>query len=255
MISFSIAEDELRHLPGAGHGRRLRGVELLPEPRQPRRTASSSGKFKARYGSRPRDQRRDRGGVQQRPVLGAGRRRGRDRRRRRGDQGGPAAEHERTGGDHLDRRGDPAHLAAGLHRPGSAATASSTWSGARRRPVRPIPYPTSRPQSHWEAFLDELHQALERLGQPRAVAGPATGRRHDPERRPGVARPSRRRPASGRPGRPPPRGVPRRHAASQVRRASASPVDERSPCGCPTTLHAGPGRRHLGGSHPPARVG
>ena len=39
------------------------------------------------------------------------------------------------------------------------------WSS--EKPVRPIPYPSSRSHAEWDAFLEDLHRNLGRLGKPR----------------------------------------------------------------------------------------
>ena len=122
---FSIAEDELRKLPLKDMVGDYAAWDYFQSIDRPENRAFIQ-KFKATVRPRSRHQRRDRGGVQQRPPMGASRRRGRDRPSRRRDQGAPAAELERTGGDRVGGRGDSAHLAAGLH-----------WADPRRRPVRP----------------------------------------------------------------------------------------------------------------------
>jgi urea transport system substrate-binding protein len=62
--------------------------------------------------------------------------------------------------------------------------------------VRPIPFPTSRPQSRWEAFLDELYRAWNGWANPGNAAGPQPAPARRPRAEPGA-------PAS-KPGSPPP---------------------------------------------------
>ena len=162
---------------------------------------------------RPRDQRRDRGGVQQRPAVGASRRRGRDRRCRRRDQGDPAAEPECAGGDRVGGRRDPAHLAAGLRRtdPGDGQF-DLVWSS--EKPVRPIPYPDLAVAVGVGVVSGRSVPNLGRLGQSRS-------RRGTVRTEPSATRPGSRRPAAALRGRPSPQG--RCLATAANRRAPASP--------------------------------
>ena len=74
--------------------------------------------------------------------------------------------------------------------------------------VRPIPFPTSRPQAQWEAFLDELYRSWGGWANPgrpagtrdRPRPGPASRARRRRRRSPGrAAAASRPRPRAGRP--------------------------------------------------------
>ena len=80
------------------------------------------------------------------------------------------------------------------------------WSSEKA--VRPIPYPTSRPQAQWEAFVDELHRSWGGWANPGPAPGtvPTPGSARGPVPRPS---PPRRRRSPGRAGRP---GRPRRKA-------------------------------------------
>ena len=99
VLSFSIAEDELRKLP-LRHGGRLRGLELLSDDR-PAREPRVHSEVPDALRRRPCHQRRDCGGVRQRPPVGASRPRCRDRQCGRGAQSDPAAEPQCAGGDRV----------------------------------------------------------------------------------------------------------------------------------------------------------
>ena len=182
---------------GPGHGRRLRRLELLPEPRQ-RGEPRLRPPFQGPIRPRPGDQRRDRRGVQQRPALGPGRRGGRHRRRRHRDQDGPPPEHAapRRGSSRSTRRpctpGGPSTSA------GSAATASSTSSGRRRRPSARSRTPTrgrSRSgRNSWTSSTGSGTAGPTRATTPAPVPAACRrrGRSHRPPRRRRM--PKRRRP-------------------------------------------------------------
>ena len=194
-MSFSIAEDELRQAAGAGHGRRLRGVGLLPVVDRPE-NREFVRKFKARYGSDRVTSDVIEAAYNSVLAVGAGRRRGRDRRSRRRAQGDPAAELECAGGDHVGGR-ETQHTWRPVYigRIRGDGQFDLVWSS--EKPVRPIPYPTSRSRAGWEAFLEELYRVWGGWANP----GPRRGR--------AAPRPSRRqpgRPAAAQgpgPGRPP----------------------------------------------------
>jgi urea transport system substrate-binding protein len=80
--------------------------------------------------------------------------------------------------------------------------------------VRPIPFPTSRTQSHWEAFLEELHQAWNGWANPGNDAGPEPAPARRPPAEPGA-------PAS-KPGPPPPRPAEPSPALKAVPKAKAA---------------------------------
>ena len=125
VLSFSIAEDELRKLPVrdmVGNYAAWDYFQSIDRPENREFIRQVPGEIRRR----PRHQRCDRGGVQQRTPVGTGRRRGRVRRRRRRDQGHPPTEPQCAGGDRVGGRRDPAHLAARLRRPDPG-----------RRPIRP----------------------------------------------------------------------------------------------------------------------
>ena len=210
VISFSIAEDELRHLSAkdvAGDYAAWNYFQGLDTRGKPRVRPEVQGQV----WRRPDDQRRDRRGLQQRAALGPGRRGGGDRRSRRRAQGGAAAEHRmrRRGSSRSTPR--PCTPGGRSTSAGSAATASSTWSGARGRQVRPIPFPHSRPQSPLARRARRVAPGLERLGQPRARRAGVEAR-NDPE------------PAPARPSDPPPDSKRATRSAAPARRASSPPA-------------------------------
>ena len=224
VISFSIAEDELRQPAGARHGRRLRRVELLPERSTARRTASSSRKFKARYGS-------DR--VTSDVIAAA-----------YNSVWLWAQAVEEAGTD------DIAAVLKAIRRQSMNApegiisidaTTQHTWRPvyigrvrgdgqfeivwSSEKAVRPIPFPTSRSPVEWEAFLDELYRSWDGWANP----GRASTSGPDPaERRPGTRRPDAEArsepPGRADPGdRPPPAARRRRPSRGRAAPARAWP--------------------------------
>ena len=189
MIGFSIAEDELRHLPVrdmVGDYAAWNYFQSLDSEAN----REFVRKFKARYGS-------DR--VTSDTIAAA------YNSVRLWAQAVAEAETddvaavlkavrkqsiERTGRDHLDRRDDPAYLAAGLHRP-----------DPRRRPVRrrlelgeggpPDPVPDLAAAGAVGGVPGRAAPVVGRLGQP----GPSPGRAGPaPAGAPRRSRPSRHRP-------------------------------------------------------------
>ena len=102
------------------------------------------------------------------------------------------------------------------------------WSSEKT--VRPIPYPNSRSQASWDAFLEELHQAWNGWANP--------GRRAGAPVRPGAGAPAE--PGSPRPAAGPPalKGRPGRRPA----RASPPPRRPRRPTHAPAPEVTGPRR-------------
>ena len=172
VVSFSIAEDELRELPPqdmVGDYAAWNYFQSIDRPEN----REFVQRFKDRVRRGPRHQRRDRGGLQQREALGPGGRGGRDGRRRR--RSVKAIRRQSLNAPEGSSRSTPRPSTPGGRSTSarSAATASSTSSGARRSRSGRSPIPISRSRAEWDAFLENLYTTLGRSwANPRTLTEP-----------------------------------------------------------------------------------
>ena len=223
--SFSIAEDELRKLPvRAMVGDYAAWNYFQTSTGQENREFVR--KFQARYGS-------DR--VTSDVIVAAYNsvylwaqavEEAETDRDRRGAQGGPQAEPESAGRDHLGRR-ETQHTWRPVYigRIRGDGQFDIVWNS--EKPVRPVPFPTSRSRLEWESFLDELYRSWGGWANPgrASTSGPLPGGATAPApsarlRSPGRA--DRRSPRrAARPGRPRREGRGRQRQGGGGRHAAA----------------------------------